>query len=145
MKKFFLILILFLIIAGFLMPTRQADAALIYLMEHVSDSCMNSGDCSVCDILRVVYNVGRLIFSAMAGIALIFLIWAGIGLIFNMGNPEAVAASKKLILHTLLAVLIIMAAYILVNLLLGVLTGTPTGQAFKWQDGRPWFQGPVCK
>ena len=150
MKKFFLILILSLSIVGFLLPT--ADVQAFSLMDGVSSDCWSRsgnspGNCDVCDILRVVYNVGRLVFMSMAAIALALLLWAAIGLIFNWGSAELIARNKKLIFHTFLAILIIMIAYTLVNTTIFVLTGTPPGSDFIWQgqDGRSWWQGPTCE
>ncbi len=124
------------------------ETGAISLMEGVSSDCWSQGgespgNCDVCDILVVVYNVGRLVFMSMAGIALIMMIIAGIGLIINAGNPEMVARSKRLILNTFIAVLIIMAAYTIVNFTIFTLSGETFSREF-WTDGE-WFKGPSCK
>ena len=137
MKKLFLFFILLFLLAGFLMPV--ADAHAFSLMEGVGGGCTGSGNCTFCDILRVIHNVGKFIFASTAGIAFILFIWAGVGLIFNLGNTEMIAANKKLIFHTLLAIVIILAAYTIVNMLLQVLTGQTQ------LSGKAWWQGPTCQ
>lgn len=149
MKKLFLFFILLFLLAGFLLPAAEVQAGpKTYLMQGVSPTCWTeggtgTGDCSFCDVLRVIYNVGKLVFGAMAGVAMILFLWAGTGLIFNMGNPEVIARNKKLILHTLIAIVIILTAYTLVNLSLHVLTGKALNQPVKL-DSRVWTQGPKC-
>lgn len=124
----------------------------ISLMEGVSSGCWQSGgggsgNCSVCDILVVIYNVGRFIFLSMAGVALIMFLFGAIGLILNMGNPELVARNKKLILNTLLAVIIIITAFTLVNAVIYVFSGKDPGdkldQTF-WKS-EVWYIGPTCE
>src|SRR3989338_8193238 len=137
MKKLFLFFILLFLLAGFLLPVTDAQA--IYLLENISPGCSGRGDCTFCDILRVIHNVGRFIFVSMAGIAFILFMRAGIGLIFNWGSAERIAANKKLIFHTLLAIVIILAAYTIVNMLLQLLTGQTQ------LSGKAWWQGPTCQ
>ena len=134
--KFFIGLVALFILGG---VAAALPVEAISLMDGVSPGCKESGNCTVCDIMRVIYNVGRFIFMSMAGVALILLLWAAIGLIFNWGNAEMIAQNKKIIFHTFLAILIILAAYILVNMLLTVLSGGTLGA-----DLKTWSQGPVC-
>ena len=142
MKKLFLFFILLFLLAGFLMPV--ADAHAFSLMEEVGRGCIDSGNCTFCDILRVIHNVGRFIFISMAGVAFILFMWAGTGLIFNWGSTETIAANKKLIFHTLLAIVIILAAYTLVNILLHVLSDTPLTTEYTF-NRKAWWQGPTCQ
>lgn len=144
MRKFYFIIILTLFLSGLLLPVGDAQA--ISLMDGVGDDCKASGDCDVCDILRVVYNVGRLVFMSMAAIALALLLWAAIGLIFNWGSAELIARNKKLIFHTFLAILIIMVAYTLVNATIFVLVGKQPGADLDhtfWSE-EVWWKGPTC-
>lgn len=150
MKKILLILILLLIIGGIFLPVHNSAAATINLMNGVRPECWTEGegggrgDCNVCDGLRVVYNVGKFVFVSMTAIALIMILWAGIGLIFNWGSTEAIVANKKLILHTLLAVLIILAAYALVDVLMVIYLGADLSNTEFWSSG-VWYKGPDCK
>lgn len=148
-KNFFIVLILFLTVVGFLVP---ADAQAFSLMGGVNGSCWSEGgespgNCSICDVLRVVFNVGKFIFASMAAIALLMFLWGAIGLIFNGGNMETVAQSKKIILHTLLAVVIIMIAWLAVNTLISILADVEPGGIFSqtfWKTGQ-WWVGPSCR
>ena len=162
MEKGLIILILFLTLTAILIPVVDVQA--ISLMEGVNSDCWSQGgkaegNCSVCDILRVIYNVGRFIFMSMAGIAMIMILWAAIGMIMNWGNAEAVAGAKKTILHTFLAILIIMVAWTLVNAIgwaflgakdpgsvsnLGAKDPGSVSNPIFWENGE-WWTGPSCQ
>jgi len=138
MKNLILIIIVLFIFGLGLMahPARALD-----LMGGVHEYCITSGDCTVCDLLKVLFNVAKLVFMSMAGVAMVLLIWAGIGLIMNWGSAESVSKSKKLITNTLLGIVIIMLAWTLVNSLIFFFYGN---QGYSWQ-GRNWWTGPECE
>jgi len=140
MKKLFLFFILLFLLAGFLLPV--ADAHAFSLMEGVGGGCTGSGNCTFCDILRVIHNVGKFVFLSTAGIAMIMFIIGGLMLIFNMGNAEAVTKSKQLILHTFIAVVIILAAYTIVNLIINLFLHVDPAT---WFINGEWWQGPTCQ
>jgi len=140
MNKLFLFFILLFLLAGFLMPV--ADAHAFSLMEGVGGGCTGSGNCTFCDILRVIHNVGKFVFLSTAGIAMIMFIIGGLMLIFNMGNAEAVTKSKQLILHTFIAVVIILAAYTIVNLIINLFLHVDPAT---WFINGEWWQGPTCQ
>ena len=140
MNKLFLFFILLFLLAGFLLPV--ADAHAFSLMEGVGGGCTGSGNCTFCDILRVIHNVGKFVFLSTAGIAMIMFIIGGLMLIFNMGNAEAVTKSKQLILHTFIAVVIILAAYTIVNLIINLFLHVDPAT---WFINGEWWQGPTCQ
>ena len=140
MNKLFLFFILLFLLAGFLMPV--ADAHAFSLMEGVGGGCTGSGNCTFCDILRVIHNVGKFVFLSTAGIAMIMFIIGGLMLIFNMGDAEAVTKSKQLILHTFIAVVIILAAYTIVNLIINLFLHVDPAT---WFINGEWWQGPTCQ
>ncbi|MFH1890473.1 MAG: hypothetical protein ABIJ91_02830 [Candidatus Kuenenbacteria bacterium] len=151
MSKIFIFTILFLMIFGLLLPVGKVEA--FSLVDGIS-KCVSTGNCTVCDMLQVLYNVAKFIFISMSGIALIMILWAGIGLIMNWGMAEGIAANKKIILHTLLAVAIILLAWTLVNALIFFLAGAdnkgnlnvyknPDFKESLWTGS--WWVGPKCK
>lgn len=97
--------------------------------------CRASGDCSLCDFLSVFVNISRWILSVMGGLALILFIWAGQGYIMSFGNPEKVEASKKTLTGTVFGIVIILAAWTLVNILLSLIL---PGGSTKIFGKTPW-------
>jgi len=148
MKEYSKIIILFILLAIIFIPIVGVNA---FSLTDGIDSCKATGNCSVCDVLRVLYNVGRFIFVSMSGIALIMVLWFSIGLIFNWGIAEKIAEAKKGLMHTLLALVIILLAWTLVNAIgWGFLRAQ--GKPF-WKEGDKaaagqttwkWWEGPEC-
>jgi hypothetical protein len=137
-KKQLIVAFVFVIMLGMFLPMTNVDG--ITLMDNVNDRCKKVGDCTLCDVMMVIYNVGRFIFISIAGVSLILLLWAGIGLIMNWGNAESIAANKKIIFHTFLAIVIILAAWTLVNLLIKFYFKVDAGF---WFDKEHWYRGPT--
>ncbi len=132
MPKYLLIFIIFFVVVGSFLPLGTAEAfSLIGEGSGVSPACYNQGDCSVCDALRVVYNVGNLVMMLVGGVALILMIIAGLMFIVNAGNTDRVSQAKKLMVNTVIAIVIVLAAYAIVHFVaVGVL-----GSDVKWATG----------
>ncbi len=146
MRKFFIFLLILIIGVGILLPVSQSQAKMS-LMEGISPQCKNNGTCSLCDMLVVVHNVAKLIFVSMSAIALIMLLVAGIGLILNMGNMQTVATNKKIITNTVIAVVIIMVAWTIVNFTIYTLVGKEPNEKLnkEFWSTEYWYNGPSCK
>ena len=142
-----------LLLGGLLLPLVPISA--FSLMDSIGLECKAKGDCTVCDALMIVYNVGKFIFISMSGVALVLIVWGGVGLIMNWGSAEMITANKKLILHSLLGVVIILLAWTLVNAMIIFFAekddkGKP--QIYKQEEtkdqiglwGGKWWQGPSC-
>ncbi len=140
MKRTILILVLVLIGVGILMPVINAHAA-VHIFEGISSGCKSTGDCNFCDMMVVIYNIGRFIFSIMMGITMILFLWGSTGLIINWGNAEGIAANKKLLVNTIVGVVIILLAWILVDALLFLALHVDAKTFFN--DG-VWYKGPAC-
>jgi len=98
------------------------------IIGNLSTDCREFGNCGWCDFIELVVVLQKVILSLFGGLALVMFIWGGQGIIMAAGNQEKVMASKKLLTSTLFGVLIILAAYFLVNILVGILispVGTP--------------------
>lgn len=132
-------LTIILITALMLLTGSPANAG---LLDRVGAECFECGACSLCDILSIFFQVGKYIFAFMAGIALIFVIAAGLMMILSMGNAEQLANGKKLLFHTLIGIAIIMISWSLVNILIMVLSDNKPTDLFA--EGK-WWQGPKCE
>ena len=138
------------VILGVVLPISSAYAA-VHLIDSttMSSACLDSGDCSVCDMLHVFHNVGRFIFASVAAVAMLMFLWGASILIFSFGSMEKVAEGKKTILHTLLAILIILVAWALVNVLILAMAGKSeygTNQSLPTEmfNNGQWWTGPTC-
>lgn len=151
MKKFFIIVA---VVSILLLPSLPAKA--FSLMDNVSTTCwspgttdlkakINIGDCTICDVLQVAFNFAKFIFASMAGLVLLFIIWQSVGMIMNWGNAEAIKAATDKMKSTLLAALIILAAYTLVGAMINVYSGGNFKTFIKGQTSSSWSVGPKCE
>lgn len=72
------------------------------------------------DIISFIVNV--LLFAAFV-IALVFLIIGGIRWILSGGDKEATAKAKSTVTSALIGLAVVLAAWILINIILQILTG----------------------
>lgn len=110
------------------------------IVGNLSPACREQGDCGWCDFIDLFVILQKTILYLFGGLALVALVWGGQGIILAAGNEEKITAGKKIITSTLLGVLIILGAYMLVNIILTILVkptnkniGTPTWFS-NWQQ-----------
>jgi hypothetical protein len=139
MKKMVGVMILIIIMLGVLMPTLARAESGLSLVSGVGERCMQCGNCTVCDVLRVGFNLAKIIFGMAVGIALMFITWNVVGLVLNWGSEEGIAGAKKGITQSLMALLVISIIWFLVNALIITFAGTNS-----LTEGRAWFVGPKC-
>jgi type IV secretory pathway TrbL component len=59
-------------------------------------------------------------------IAVIYLVIGGLKYVTSGGNKDSVAAAKNTILYAIIGIIVILLAYVIVNIIVGILTrGTP--------------------
>ena len=103
---------------------------------------VDTQSCNFCDVLRVFVRVAHFLLASLGGVALIFFLWGGIGMIFNWGNEEKIAEAKKTLIGTLIGVFIVLLAWSLVNILVAILV-TPAGEQPTGKVFNLWYE-PVC-
>ncbi|MFH1565466.1 MAG: pilin [bacterium] len=121
-KKILIILLIVFASGGFLLaqPVFAADTCTAQNSAGTGifndiGKCQKCGDCSLCDFLTLAVNISRWILSVMGGLAMVYFIWFGIGFIMSFGNAEKVAENKKAVIGAVVGILIIIAAWTLVN------------------------------
>jgi len=127
-KLFFALLIIFLGLFPFLSKALT-----------VLPPCTASGNCGICDFLDTFMNIIRWVITFIGGAALLLMVWHGFGWITSFGNEEAIKKSRLGLLHTVLAIVIILAAWQIVNMVV-VLLVSPAGTAKQTIFGRNWYQ-----
>ena len=64
-------------------------------------------------------NLRNIVMPILSGLAVLFLIWAGIQYITAGGNPEKVKRARQNILNIVLAIILLISIYTLLGLVLG--------------------------
>lgn len=114
-----------------LLPVSSASAALPSLLSDLSTGCLSGGSCTLCDFVQVFVNVARIILGLTGAIALFFFIYAGFTLITAQGKSETVEKGKQILVHTVIGIFIILAAWQAVRITVVIVTGGGSDKAAK--------------
>ena len=117
-KKFgiFLTIITITIVAGFIPAPLSAGLV---------PACSTTGACGFCDIVNVFVTLGKWLITGGAGLGLVLIIWAGVGLATAGGNAEKISAAKKQILGVIIGLGMVLVAFQFVTILIAF-TVTPS-------------------
>jgi hypothetical protein len=117
------------------------------LAAQVLPACTAKGDCGVCDFLDTFVNIIRWVLSFIGGAALVMMVWHGFGWIMSGGSETKIKESRDGLVHTILAVVIILAAWQIVNMIIYLLVVTPNDPADKkislFGGNQAWYE--YCK
>lgn len=100
----------------------QALAAIFLFI--VSPVYAQSAD--VTKIQTFIENIIQVLVTLSGLVAVVFIVWGGIGYITSSGNPEALEKSKKTILYSVIGLTLVLGAFVLSNIV-SQLAGTAFG------------------
>ncbi|MDI6717915.1 MAG: pilin [Patescibacteria group bacterium] len=80
--------------------------------------------CKFCDLFLLAKNVIDFLFKASFVFATVVILIAGFKLLTSAGNPEAAAGGKKMVWNALLGIVILFCAWLIIDTVLKVLTGS---------------------
>ena len=138
MKKLFIIsyLLLVIILVGFLFLPTLTQAA------RVLPACTATGNCGICDFLQGFINVLRWIIGMTGGTALFLMVWNAFGWVVAGGSSEKIQKAKQGVVHTIIAIIIILGAWQAINIVIALTMGIAPGQKiglFK-NNENAWYQ-----
>lgn len=81
-------------------------------------ACGATGACGFCDIVNVFITLGRWLITGGAGLGLLLIVWAGVGMVMSAGNTEKISAAKKQILGVIIGLGIVLAAFQFVTMII---------------------------
>lgn len=97
----------------------------------------NGTDCSACNLVEMI-NLGIVIlFGAVGLIFAVIMMKAGFGLVTSGGNTAALSAAKSHFQNALIGLLIVMAAWLVVDIIMRSLMKGGTGDIEGWG---PWSE-----
>lgn len=118
-KKFGIFSTIITIVAGFVPAPLSAGLV---------PACGATGACGFCDIVNVFITLGRWLITGGAGLGLLLIVWAGIGMATSAGNPEKITAAKKQIGGVILGLGMVLLAFQFVTILIAFVV-TPSKYA----------------
>lgn len=125
--------IVLLILGSVLIPSFVAvQAAAGGLLTDITDACYDNGDCSFCDVVKVGTNIFNFLRNSIAfPIAVLFILYGGVLMIFAGGSKSQIENGKKILFAALIGFAIVLAVSLILNSVLIVLSKEKGGwQAF---------------
>lgn len=100
------------------------------LLSGINDVCYENGDCTFCDVVKVGTNIFNFLRNSIAfPIAVLFILYGGVLMIFAGGSKSQIENGKKILFAALIGFAIVLAVSLILNSVLVVLSGQTGG----WQ------------
>lgn len=128
-RRFFIGIPSFVVLYAVLLLPR-ANAQIINIWEGTgrggSDTCNKVGSCNFCDGLIVISNLIDIFVKLMFPIATGMIVYGAIRIMFGGAKEKEVEEGRNIIQNTGWALLTGIAAWVIVNFILHVLSGNPS-------------------
>jgi|GEM_PF-1831845 hypothetical protein len=82
---------------------------------------LGEGPQGIGEILKIMGNIGNLLFAIFMGVALLFLVWGGMQFVISGGDPTKVSEAKKRMIWAVIGVSIALLAAFVDDILRNVL------------------------
>lgn len=122
-----LLLLLAFLVVGLFSPTLSFAQGDQFGLQPIEDSTVLGGG----DIRTIIAKIIRVALGLLGIIAISIMVYAGYVIMTSGGNQEAVAKGKKILINATIGLVIIMAAFSIVQFIINALstaTGIRTGQ-----------------
>jgi len=83
----------------------------------INASTVYAQSADVTKVQTFIHSIIQILVTLAGLVATGFLIWGGIGYITSSGNPESLDRSKKTILYSVIGLVIVLAAFVLSNII----------------------------
>ncbi len=100
-------------------PGKKAPESFV---SNLGPACLENGNCTLCDVLKVFATIMQWILSTVAALSLFFVIYGGFDLLTSGGNSEKVDAGKKKIGGSIIGLIIVLGSYLVIGAILFMFT-----------------------
>ncbi|MFN3188497.1 MAG: D-Ala-D-Ala carboxypeptidase family metallohydrolase [Candidatus Paceibacteria bacterium] len=125
---FLIVISLSLLIAFSLTPTPTSAAGLAQMAQ-----CSGT-DCGTCEIIRLANGLIMWLIGFVFILFALLLMRAGIKLVTSGGNPGALQSAKDSFINALIGLIIILAAWLIVDTIMRALIGDERSGALVWSE-----------
>lgn len=94
---------------------------LLFLAKLAPD-CSGSG-CTWCDLFQLGQNIINFLIEISSVLAIAFIIYGGLIMMLNSGNPSKLKESQGIIFSAIMGVVILLSAWVILNTFFNLLTG----------------------
>ena len=93
------------------------------LLKGICGACYNNGDCTFCDVVKVGTNIFNFLRNSIAfPIAVLFILYGGVMMIFAGGSKAQAENGKKVLMAALIGFAIVLCVSLILNSVLMVLS-----------------------
>jgi len=85
---------------------------------------VSSKACELGDLIQTLRLIVNTLLSWAWLVCILFIVYAGIRMVTSRGNDEEVSNAKTILTNAILGFLVILLSFVLVNFLVGLLTGS---------------------
>lgn len=96
-------------------PQTQSSGSLVPVQ------CQSPETCGTCEFVELINNVIRFLITFATIAATLMLIYGGFQLVISGGNTAAKQAAKSIIVNVLIGFVLVLAAFLVINTILGLL------------------------
>jgi len=86
-------------------------------------SCIKTGNCTICHLIDVAYEIGKFIMAIVGAVTLLFFIYGAFLILLSAGIGERIDQGKRIIINSIIGLVIVFAAYLLVTTAVWLVTG----------------------
>lgn len=98
------------------------------ILKGICGNCYENGDCTFCDVVKVGTNIFNFLRNSIAfPIAVLFILYGGVLMIFAGGSKSQIENGKKILFAALIGFAIVLAVSLILNSVLIVLSGEKGG------------------
>ncbi len=78
-------------------------------------SCIESGNCTLNEILGVAVKATTILLGLSGTVALLFFVYGGIVFLISGGSPDKVTKGKQIITNSVIGIIIIFTSYLIID------------------------------
>jgi len=98
--------------------------SLLFLLAKLTPDCAGA-TCTLCDVFKLGQNIINFAMQDIAfPLAVLFIIYGGIMMMINSGNPGKLEESRGIIFSAVIGIVIMLSAWVILNTFFNLLTGT---------------------
>jgi len=111
------------------LSTAQESKA-FSIMKETSEGCLEKGDCTVNDFVRLLLAATKFFLGFSGSLALLFFVYGGIMFLISGGNQERISKGKQILIGSTIGIIIVFSSYTIIGFVL---------EAMGIADASSWF------
>lgn len=141
MKYFIASIFIFtsLLIGGIATVSAAPIAGEQGLLTLENASCVEFGNCTLCDMVAIVNNIIRLILGVTGGLALVAFLYGGFQLMFKGTEWKALSKGKETMVYAIVGLCLVFFSFAIVNFGINLIVVAGGGETINFSEPAKLF------